>query len=498
MSVYKGADYDSQNMDWEVTPERHPDLDLSSDLETLRERSQQLLRDNLIVSGMQQTYINQVNCGGPVVYSASKNRVQRDQINSFLKERLNLCDSTGTKSLNAILDEVVGCVFADGDLGINLPVIDGETVVELIEAYRIKTPHGKYALDYRIRNGVQYFANGKIEGLHVLKAENVYKAREEYMFLPIWKEADGFKRKVTTLFKAPVSSRPLASRHVPLSTPMIPFIKKLADYEEAVIIGARVAACFAGFIETENPAGVSLGAKDTDPKNSEQKVMKIKPGTISALKMGQAIKFSAPNRPSDNHDTYVLRSYKTLAMGYRIPYIIAFQDTEQSSYSAFKGAVLDTVKLSKRWRNRLNDLIIWIVNTFILEAMSKGQIRGSLSTVDLRIRWPSNGALDSEKENRGNKLALQNKTKSRQMICDEDGTDFEELENDLLEEELAEVDRQAEVLKRRKEKEKEYGIIFPETAQADRQTAKRPGEQPGTELDEEDAADRRKEDGNWA
>ena len=56
--------------------------------------------------------------------------------------------------------------------------------------------------------------------------------------------------------------------------------------------------------------------------------------------------------------------------------------------------------------------------------------------------------------------------------------------------------------KRKKEYAEKEGIIFPDTVEAEeakRDTSKsrREGEQEGEDLDEEDAKERRKEDGNW-
>lgn len=501
--TFKAARMDSQNLDWEVEREQHPDLDLR-DLKTLRERSHQLIRDDLVTSGMQQAYINHIASTGPTIYSAGDNKIQREQINNYLKTRFEAIDPTGTKSIADLVEELVGCAFADGDIGINLPIVDGLTVVELVEAFRINSPVGKIT-DSLLRHGVQYDANGKIIGYHVLKSAGLYQfgyLKNEFEFFPTWVQFQEYARRVFYLFKAPSNSRPLASRQYPLSTPLMPVIKHLGDYQEAVIVGARVAACFAGYTETDNPAASTKSiANDADPGTGAP-VAKIKPGTITNLKRGQKIAFSNPNRPSDNHDSYILRNHKTIAMAYRVPYIIAFQDTEQVTYSAYKGAFQDLAKLIGRWRRKLTEILLWITNTIILEGIANGEIRGSLSTAKIRVRWPSLGSLDTEKESRGNKIALvDNRTKSRQMICDEDNVDFEELEADLLEEELAEVERKAQVLVKKKEWEDKEGIIFPDTVQETdpegRSTYRRPGEKEGEDLDPDDAKERRKSDGNW-
>ena len=81
MAIFKGAETNPFNIGWNIVPEQSPDKDLSQEdsLVNLRKRSHQLIRDNPIVAGIQQAYINLITAQGPAIYSGSKNRIQRDQ-----------------------------------------------------------------------------------------------------------------------------------------------------------------------------------------------------------------------------------------------------------------------------------------------------------------------------------------------------------------------------------------------------------------------------------
>jgi len=187
-------------------------------------------------------------------------------------------------------------------------------------------------------------------------------------------------------------------------------------------------------------------------------------------------------------------------MCFRIPYVLAFLDVEKTTYSSLKGAVLDTGKLIARWRGYLNNTIDWIVSTWGLEAISKNLIRGSLSTLEIKKRWPAFGILDKEKEARGDKIDLDNGITSKRLICSERGIDYEDVKKDRLQEALEEVELQAAILIRQKELSEKHDIVFPDSvSEEDRDTSdsRREGEQEGSDLDEEDAKERRKEDGNW-
>ena len=513
ISPFKGAESNPYNMGWQVYEETSLDESMNDgrSLINLRSRSQQLLRDNPVVSGLQQAYINAICSFGPTLYGVSTNKIQQKQVEQFLTKALKHLDITGTMTLKQMLEQIVGCSFADGDILINLPLDSKrngvQTVVELIEAHRIRTPLEFMQLDetdpgyLHVRHGVQYDTAGRVEGYWVKQAAYVgsfLSDRKEFFdFYPMYREHQGQKRLVTWLFKAPVGNRPLASRQYPLITSCIPLLKHLDDFSEAVIVGARVAACFSAFVLTKNPTGAVKSMTETDGTvnkipDQTKRYSKMQPGTIMYLNLNEEVNFAAPNRPGDNTDSFLLRNYKIIAMSLRIPYIISFLDTEQVSYSSWRGAVIEMHKMAQRWRKDLDNVIDWIVNTLILEAQIRGEIRGTVDTVSLRKRWPALGVLDIEKEARGNVLRLENKTISPQMICDEEGEDYEAVQDDLLENELASVERQAKILKRKQELEKSLGIEFPVDKPADKQDKVKTPES-GDGAKEE----RRKQDGNW-
>jgi len=521
-SGFEAARDTAYTMGWRIMTEANPDTELtdSDTLKKLRLRSRQLIKDNTIVAGAQQAFINMVHNGGPSIKSASTNRIQRDQINDMLAEVLPDADMTGTTSFSCLLEQIIAWSFADGDILINLPLdnkaLGIKTRVELIEAFRIKTPteflHKTSSRD--IRHGVEYDTQGRILGYWVKKADKVdsFSDKQEYFdFLPAYKEANGLRRKVTMLFKAPLNARPNMSRGYPLITPAIALLKHFDAYMEALVVGARVAACFSAFIKTKNPAGTFKGMTtdasgailDPQDSNGERRVQKLAPGQVFYLKPDEEIEFAAPNRPGDNADAFILRILKLIAAYLRVPYPLMFLDLSEVNYSSWRGGVLEMIKMISRWRNRLDEVIDWIVGTWVLEGISLGIVRGSYKNSIIVKRWKTSGILDPEKEARANKIRVTIGTASKKMICEEQGLNYDEVQAEIYEEQMADLEQEAAVLIRKKQLETENGIIFADTVQptepADRDTSesRRPGEDAEGDLDEDDARDRRKDDGNW-
>lgn len=514
MPTFEGARNTSQTQYWDVMSEVSPDYDLDDGdaLKTLRLRSRQLVKDNPIAAGAQQAFINYICDAGPTVKVRGTGKLQTREAQEFIDSQTRKADISATISLAQILEQLVASAFIDGDILINLPLdtkrAGVQTVVELIEAQRVKTPNGlgkRNKIDAElVRHGVKYDTEGRIQGYYVKKLEymsNYAESEDHYDFYPMYKEFNGFRRRVTWLFKAPLNARPKSSRQYPIMTPVITLFKYMKDYLEAVLIGARVAACFSAFVKSENPnavySGMTVenGTVTKDPKDLNRNT-KLQPGAIFYMKPNENIEFASPNRPNDNVDAFLVRLQTLVSMALRIPYALLFQDLNSVNYSSWRGGMLEVKRLVGRWRRDLNAIVDWILRTWMLEGMIRGEVRGSLDKLSMIQRWPIFGELDPEKQGRADKLRLQNGTVSRQMIAEEQGTNYEDITAELLEEALTAVELEAQILKRKKELEEELDIIFESTAKTDRLTEKRPGEVEGTDLDSTDAAERRKEDGN--
>jgi capsid protein len=285
-TFFKGAERNAYNIDWIVRSEATPDDEMyeGDSLVTLRERSRQLVKDNPLIAGLQQMYINLVGTPSATrIKKASSQLLQRQA-----QERLNEFNadlSFDNLTFDEVIEQIVSCSFLEGDLLISLPLDkqrqEGkQTVVELIEGNRVKTP-SDLQRNKDIRNGVQYDSEGRVLGYYVKKYDKIGNYGDQSGSFDFFPRIKG-NRVVTQLFKAPLNSRPKMSRQYPIITPIIQLIKHMDDYLEAIIVGARVAACFAGFITTNNPAKAAAsmttdgGGTITDPRDTygERRVTK--------------------------------------------------------------------------------------------------------------------------------------------------------------------------------------------------------------------------------
>jgi len=496
----------------ELSPDTELEMDQS--LQQLRKTSSKLIKNNFIASSAQLAYINTL-LGGTVDIDVSKTTESFEkEVMRFFGETMQGMDINREYSLTQIAEQIITSAFTHGDILINLPLDKRsrrkvKTYVELIEASRIKTPP-EMKENNLIKEGVHYYESGRLKGYWVIKNKkynskiNYYSAKkEDFKFFPAYKTSGNLTRRVCWLFKAPLNLRPGQSRGIPVLTGSMGLLRYTNQYLEAVLVGARVAACFAGFISTDNPAqarkDLTEAGEDVNIKIKGQKKAKLQPGMLSYLRKGESITFASPNRPSDNFDNYVLRLAKFVAMTVRIPYQMLFLDMSEANYSNYRGGTLEVERNINRWRRDLSNCLRWIIFTFLQEGLVRGALKGTLKGMILKITLPVYKTLDEEKSARARKVDLATNSTSQHRIQAGLGLSYEELLEELKKEALDAVEREAEVLKRKKELSEEYEIVFSDQEEQNRDTStsRREGEAEGEDLDEDDAKERRKEDGNW-
>lgn len=470
-------------------------------LNKLRLTASRLMKNNFMAVGLKEALIDFILGSGVTVRYPPNKKAEKN-----LVKALKMIDKERFLSLADIAETLVEAAVTRGDVLINMintPYVNSNytTSVEIVEANRVKTPL-ELQSDDTIVEGVKKDSRGREIGYYVRKLtktanslkNHYYEAKEEdFDYLPAYKNG----RRVVWLYKSG-SLRPSQTRALPLLTPIMNLLRYINDYLETTLIQARVSASFSAFIHTNNPEGTKE-SMESSLGNSIQAVARLKAGMIFNLRNSDRVDFASPSRPSDNTDQYVKRLESMFAFPFRIPYAILFQDLNDVNYASFKAGMQETKRTIGRWQRILSVHLTRIVEFFVDELVSKRMLPRSFDKSKIRIVFPKMGVIEEEAKARADKINItQTQTSSRHDVTESTDTDYDELQEDLTQEALDIAEREAVVLKRKKELEEKYGIIFPDTVQEqDRQTSRRIGEQQGSDLDEEDARERREEDGNY-
>ena len=468
--TYKGARKTKHNENWDIFEETADYELLHGDLQALRYRSRQLVKDNCIAEGTVIALQEMVVGDGPF-FTAKRVGEDADKeiIQDIVEDWISGCDTSGERTINDICKDIISNCAENGDVLISLPIIETrrgiKTVVQLVEADRIITPSDMPA-DAPVRHGVQYNKKtGEVEGYWVRKigiSEDKYiyggthtASKKECMFMPKYKNG----RMVTWLFKRPVATmRPDQSRSIPLFSTAIHILKQMEDLVDATVIGQRVAACIMGIIESNDMEGIVDSwtrdgeTGDTLEDKHGKKYSKMQPGTFLPLRAGEKFHLADPARAGDETISMVQKLSRDLSMKIRIPYSILFLDLEKINFSSYRGGLLEARRMLKSWRRRLVlNFLIPVMRSVLMEASVRGLTEISVETGKderlLRLGWPAWGYVDPIKEVKAEADAIKAGLTSHQRVCDEHGLDCFEVLDDLAEYEL-----------RKKELEEKHGI----------------------------------------
>jgi lambda family phage portal protein len=123
--------------------------------------------------------------------------------------------------------------------------------------------------------------------------------------------------------------RPGQIRGVPWLATAIVKLKDLDDYEDAVLMQQKIAACFSVFVADIEGNPEPLG--ETDPKKPDR-IESLEPGHIEYLTAGRDVKFATP--PSVNDASFTIRTLRGIAAGLGVTYEDLTGDMSQVNFSS--------------------------------------------------------------------------------------------------------------------------------------------------------------------
>ena len=202
------------------------------------------------------------------------------------------------------------------------------------------------------------------------------------------------------------------TRGVPYLTPVIEPLKQLGRYTEAELAAAVVAGYLTVFIRTESGQAEiesmlpDHAAATTTKEARTSDDVKLGNAAVVGLAEGESIDTVNPQRPNAGFDPFVLAILRQIGVGLELPYEILIKHFD-SSYSASRAAMLEAWRYfltRRRWFSQV--LCQPIYEAFLEEAVARGRLQapGFLSDAAIRhaycqTRWigPAPGQIDEEK-----------------------------------------------------------------------------------------------------
>jgi len=408
------------------------DSDILPDLETLRNRSRDLVRNNPLAAGAIKTKVTNVVGAG----FRQQSRIDRDAI-GMTDDQADIWEAKAEREWKLFWESkevdvartLTGTAMTrmmyqqakeNGDVFVLLPRIKRKNLpydlkLQIIEADRVCNKDGK-SDSATLSGGIEKDKYGAPVKYHILKSHpGSLSAKQEWHIRPAFGSKTGL-RNVIHLFQP---TRPGQTRGVPDLAAVIEPLKQLGRYTEAEIMAAVISGMFTVFVETDtgDPTMDLSSLSDETGSTASDDDYKLAAGAIIGLQPGEKIHDSNPGRPNTAFDVFVQSILRQIGTALEIPFEILIKHFT-ASYSAARAALLEMWKYVLSERQWLSDNFLKLVyEIWMHEAVATGRLAapGFFSDPAVRAAYlgcdfigPSKGQLREDVEVKAAKLRVDN------------------------------------------------------------------------------------------
>lgn len=324
--------------------------------------------------------------------------------------------------------------------------------LEIIEIDRLSTPTEEIS-NPQIRNGIEFDESGVPIRYHVLKKHpgtNFLTRTSSRDFEQIDAYGSNGLKKVFHLYDI---LRPGQSRGY---SPFAACLKDIQDadrYIEAFIVGARIDACLAAFIESP-VAYQQYGSLATNAEGD--KIDRFEPGMIKRLGNGEKITVHDPKRVNNQFRDFISTMMMQMANAIDCPYEVFANDWKDLNYSNARTVLLQAYLAFRMYQEMIiSDLCIPVWENVISDFVMKGLVEapGFADRRDdyFRSAWISPGWawVDPVKEADGKRIEVENNFDTLTNIHASKGLDTDAL-----------LEQRAKELKKIKDLETKYEVVM--------------------------------------
>jgi len=451
LSSYRGAEKSRLRKSW-LPGAGSPDEDLLPELPDIRERSRDLNRNDATASGITSTIsINVVGTGIKPQSRVDKESlgIEEEEAIKFQKKAerewerwIPYADSSERLDFYEIQHLVDRQILENGE-SIILPLMLQDNkrpfslALDIIEADRLATPSDLRS-DRSIRSGVKIGERGEPLLYYIKKTHpgdmtlrKKFDGNGSDTYVKIKAKNNEGRKNVLHLY---YMNRPGQTRGVPFFAPVLNYFKDKADYMEAELVAARIAACFSIFVKKTGDPYAAADARTTKTDSSGKRIEELEPGIIEYLGQGEEIQSFNPNRPGATFDPFINRILRDISAALGLPYELVAKDFSQTNYSSARAALLEArryFRVRQEWLARKLCQPVW---EMILE---EAFLNNDLPAKDfyenrldwVRARWIAPGWqwVDPLKEAKASQLAMEIGVSSLADETAGHGKDYEEV-----------------------------------------------------------------------
>lgn len=355
MSGYNGARRDrTATMQWKPLLEASADAETLPDLDLLRARSHDLIRNDPLAQSAISTKVAHVIGAGHLVrpeVDADRLGMTPEAATAWEELAADIwsdwavsrdCDVTRGQSFAELEDLVYRSRLASGDVFVlrrfrRRPGRMLATALQVVEAGRVSNPNWAADSD-TLAGGIERDGDGAPVALHVADRYSLDlggRGSTRWVRVPWF---DGAGNALVLHIHGP-RLRPDMTRYAPMLAPVIEALKQRSRYSEAELMAAVVSACFAiGMKSPEGDLSDGMVANPAQVSAGDKPITLQEPGLIVDLQPGEEIQSFAPGRPNPQFAPFIDAVAREVGAGVDLPQELLLKQF-QASYSASRAAM---------------------------------------------------------------------------------------------------------------------------------------------------------------
>ena len=431
---YTGAKGGRLFADWNA-PNTTADAEIASALQTLRDRSRALARNDGYISRYLKILVNNV-VGHQGIRLSCKARNDDGSLdvqgNQVVERAWNDWSRNGNCTANG-RQSFVDCQ----QLFVESVARDGETLIRHLRSddkfgYRVQFLEADHLDEsYNTKNqesgnsiimGVEVDQFGKPVAYYILKghpgAMTNYSYSNKYFRIPADEMIHGY-----------MPSRAEQTRGVPWTSSVLAQMKMLNGFMESAVVNARVGASKMGFLVS--PDGQDYLGEETE--DTYTPIMSADPGTIEQLPAGTEFRSWDPDYPNTTFDPFQKAILRGIASGLNVSYVSLSNNLEGVNYSSIRQGVMedrDNFKILQRF------LVDHFIDTVFRRWLESSMTRGAIDIPITKYEKFANSAtfiprswtyVNPLQEIQAQILGMQNGQVTMQDVQSNYGRDVEEL-----------------------------------------------------------------------
>jgi lambda family phage portal protein len=330
-------------------------------------------------------------------------------------------DLAGILAMPAILETAARALVVDGEAFFRLIATSDGLRLQQIPAELVSDESRELAGGGAIVNGVELDATGRRVAFWIYPASPLLNGVLSPVRIPA--------SEILHVFRPLL---PGQTRGVSGFAPVLLRAHELDQLCDALLVGAKIGAMFAGVVTDMNATGPNPFTADAE-RNGNDFQSGLEPGTLKVLPSGFDVKFGVPRQAQQTAE-FVRHQIRSIAAGLGLPAHLISADLSEANYGSLRAGMIAFRQAAEAVQH--NCLVPMLLQPTWERLVALGTLRGDL--VDLgddafRVDWlfPRAPWLDPQKDAQAEAAMIAAGLKSRRQAVAELGFSVEQLDQEI-------------------------------------------------------------------